>query len=127
MTHTITKADLEDMTTKANLAKYVERMSERTDDLEDVAFNISMTVDVLDLVTEVLDEENFIARDKLQSSLSLVINTLEALPKKLNRVVDQYLEYTEKGHEIARKKELEHYAELRKEGRLDVHTSKTEK
>ncbi|WP_032459334.1 hypothetical protein, partial [Streptococcus agalactiae] len=76
MTHTITKADLEDMTTKANLAKYVERMSERTDDLEDVAFNISMTVDVLDLVTDVLEEENFIGQDKIQSSLALVRNTL---------------------------------------------------
>lgn len=125
MTHTITEADLEDMTTKANLAKYVERMSERTDDLEDIACNISMTVDVLDLVTEVLNDENFMGKDKLQSSLALVRNTLEALPQKLNRVVVQYLEYSAKGREIDRQKELALYADLKNEERLDVHTSKT--
>lgn len=125
MTHTITEADLEDMTTKANLAKYVERMSERTDDLEDIACNISMTVDVLDLVTEVLNDENFMGKDKLQSSLALVRNTLEALPPKLNRVVVQYLEYSAKGREIDRQKELALYADLKNEERLDVHTSKT--
>lgn len=125
MTHTITEADLEDMTTKANLAKYVERMSERTDDLEDIACNISMTVDVLDLVTEVLNDENFMGKDKLQSSLVLVRNTLEALPKKLDRVVVQYLEYSAKGREMDRQKELELYSDLKKEERLDVHTSKT--
>lgn len=87
----------EELYSVANRYEYVMRMDEATDKLEELSYNIDGVMNVVKLLEELLSEEK--TDDRIISTLELVSNKLEQMPKVLDSVVSQYLQGTQKGKE----------------------------
>lgn len=94
-THAHEVQNAEELYKVANRYEYVMRMDEATDKLEDLSYDIDGVMNVINLLEELLSEEK--TDDRIISTLELVSNKLERMPKILNSVVSQYLQGTQKG------------------------------
>lgn len=94
-THAHEVQNAEELYKVANRYEYVMRMDEATDKLEDLSYDIDGVMNVINLLEELLGEEKVDAG--IISTLELVSNKLEQMPKVLNSVVSQYLQGTQKG------------------------------
>lgn len=96
-THAHELNSTEELYKVANKYEYVMRMDEATDKFEDLSYDIDGVMNVINLLEDLLSEEK--TDDRIISTLELVSNKLERMPRILNSVVNQYLQGTKKGKE----------------------------